>query len=214
MPKTDVTAKQWQKELAARTGSAVRERRKALDLTAAGLAERTAELGYPVSRVAIGKIETGHREGKMDLAELLVLAAALAIPPVMLIYPGVPHGPVEVLPGLECDSVDALEWFVGDSPKLAFRMTERFGVSQQEVVDAGEPLLLARELKGIESELARVRDLQQHLAHDAAAREADELDGGRFAQTLKSALDANEKLRVQTIRQLRALGQPVREEDQ
>ncbi|WP_406817393.1 XRE family transcriptional regulator [Mycobacterium sp. M23085] len=213
MPRVEQSAKEWQKSLSHRVGVAVRERRHTLKVSAADLARRTTELGYPISRVAIGKIENGHREGKMDLAELLVLAAALAIPPVMLIYPALPHGSVEVLPGLEVDSVDALEWFVGDSPKLAFRMTERFGTTQQQVVDVGESLVLARELKGIEAELARVRGLQQQLDSDEKAKAADGLDGGRFAQTLKSAIDANERSRRHTIRLMQSLGLPVREED-
>lgn len=90
-------------------------RRKELGLTASALAERTAELGYPVSRVAIGKIETGHREGKLDLAELVVLGAALRIPPVMMVYPDLPDGQVELLPGREKSSVEALAWFTGDT---------------------------------------------------------------------------------------------------
>ena len=52
------------------------------------LAERTAELGYPITRVAISKIERNSREGKLDVAELLVLAEALGIAPVLLLAPG------------------------------------------------------------------------------------------------------------------------------
>jgi hypothetical protein len=73
-------------------------------------------LAYPVSRVAIGKIENNHREGKFDLSELVVLAAALGIPPVMLVYPDLPHGTVEVLPERDCYATDALAGSVGTAP--------------------------------------------------------------------------------------------------
>lgn len=212
MPKIDELAKKWQKDLAARAGNAVRGRRKALNLTAAGLAKRTAELGYPVSRVAIGKIENGHREGKFDLAELVVLAAALGIPPVMLIYPDLPHGSVEVLPGLERYATDALEWFVGDSPRLAFRMTERFGMNQQDIVDAGEPLLLSRELACAETALEQADKEKARLEADAAAAGKPTLDIKEFTSwALRSTaqVDTAYRLRDQTIRRMRALRLPV-----
>lgn len=116
LPKSVESAKQWQKDLALRVGAAVAARRKELNLTASALAERTADLGYPVSRVAIGKIETGHREGKFDLAELMVLAAALSVPPVALVFPHLPDGDVELLPGRPpTSSADAMRWFSGES---------------------------------------------------------------------------------------------------
>lgn len=71
--------------LAQRVGDAVAKRRKALGWTGVQLADRTAELGYPITRVAISKIETNSRAGKFDVAELLVLAEALYIPPVLLL---------------------------------------------------------------------------------------------------------------------------------
>ncbi len=80
-------------------GVAVLWRRKALKLTALQLAERTKALGYPITRVAISKIEGNKRAGKLDLAELLTLAAALEIPPALLLFPDYPSDDrAEVLP--------------------------------------------------------------------------------------------------------------------
>jgi hypothetical protein len=83
-------------------------------MTAAALAQRTAELGYPISRVAIGKLENNHREGKFDLGELIVLAEALSIPEIALIYGGHPDEPVELLPAYAKPSFEALARFIGD----------------------------------------------------------------------------------------------------
>jgi hypothetical protein len=116
MPKIDEAAKAWQKDMAERIGRAVQTRRRELKITAAALARRCAELGYPISRVAIGKIETNHREGKFDLAEWLVLAAALEIPPGLLLFPSYPHGHLKALPGRYTDSYYALKWLAGLLP--------------------------------------------------------------------------------------------------
>jgi transcriptional regulator with XRE-family HTH domain len=209
MPKIDESAKQWQKDMAARVGSAVRRRRGDLGMTAAALADRTRELGYPISRVAIGKLENNHREGKFDLAELTVLAAALGIPPVMLIYPDLPHGSVEVLPGFERDATAALEWFVGDSPRLAFRMTERFGVNQQDVVDAAEPLLLSRELAYAETALEQADKERAARLDPGAGKPADSKEFTSWAVTATAQVDAACRLKDQTLRRMRALRLPM-----
>lgn len=113
MPNIDPTAKTWELDLAARIGGAVQARRKALRLTAQQLAERTAELGYPITRVAISKIEGNKRAGKFDVAELLVLGQALEIPPALLLFPDFPDGTVQGLPGREAKSVAAVWWVSG-----------------------------------------------------------------------------------------------------
>jgi transcriptional regulator with XRE-family HTH domain len=129
MPSSDVQAKAWQLELSARVGKAVQRRRKALNLTAQQLAQRTVEIGYPVTRVAISKIESNVRAGKLDVAELLALAAALEIPPSLLLFPGYPDDDAEALPGVERTSVEAVRSISGrggavDLVDLVERRTE------------------------------------------------------------------------------------------
>jgi transcriptional regulator with XRE-family HTH domain len=113
MPSIDPDGKAWQLELADRVGKAVKMRRNALKLTAQQLAQRTVEIGYPVTRVTISKIESNVRAGKFDVAEWLVLARALEIPPALLLFPDYPDGPVQGLPGNERRSVEALWWVAG-----------------------------------------------------------------------------------------------------
>lgn len=118
MPKVNPVAKAWDLTLAERAGNAVQKRRKARGWTGVQLAERTAELGYPITRVAISKIEGNSRAGKLDVAELLVLAAALDIPPVLLLAPDFPDGQVETWPGHSVDSRQAVGWFSGRESEL------------------------------------------------------------------------------------------------
>lgn len=104
----------WQRALSSRIGAAIQRERKERDLSAAKLASRCAELGLPIHRVTITKIEGGR--SSFDLGELIVIAAALGVPPVALIFPAMPDGSVEVLPGEITNSDDAAEWFAGMRP--------------------------------------------------------------------------------------------------
>jgi transcriptional regulator with XRE-family HTH domain len=113
MPVTDETAKAWELDLAERLGRAVRERRSTLGLSAQQVSDRTRDIGYPVTRVAISKIEGNLRSGKVDVAELFALARALEIPPGLLLFPDFPDGEIEVLPGKLVSSADALNWVAG-----------------------------------------------------------------------------------------------------
>jgi transcriptional regulator with XRE-family HTH domain len=116
MPNVDEAAKAWEMKLAGRVGDAIKARRNALKLTAVDLAERTKALGYPVNRVAISKIEGNLRAGKLDVAELLILAVALEIPPALLLLPTFPDGAVELLPRSSTSTLKAREWICGDAP--------------------------------------------------------------------------------------------------
>lgn len=113
MPNIDESAKAWQKEMARRVGAAVQNLRRTRRWTALELAQKTRDLGYPISRVAISKIESNSRAGKLDLAELLVLSAALSTSPINLVYPGPYQDEIEVLPHRPVKQFHAAQWFSG-----------------------------------------------------------------------------------------------------
>ena len=79
-------------------GVGVKRAREKAGLSAAKLEQKTRDLGYPVTRGTIAKIEGGHRDGKFDVNEVVVLAAALDVAPLDIIYPPT-TAPVEYLPG-------------------------------------------------------------------------------------------------------------------
>jgi len=89
-----------------------RDRRK---VSASQLSERTRELGYPIHRVTISKIESGNRLGKVDVCELLILAKALDTDPLSLLLPDLLHGEVELTPGDPMPTEDAIREVVGMS---------------------------------------------------------------------------------------------------
>lgn len=107
----------WHRATAARIGKAVGDRRRASGMTAQQLAERCAQLGVPIHRTTITKIENGRP--RFDLGELMVLAAALDVAPVSLIYPDLPDGEVEALPGEKVSSIVALLRFTGEFDRVA-----------------------------------------------------------------------------------------------
>jgi transcriptional regulator with XRE-family HTH domain len=114
MPSTDENAKAFDETRARWFGFAVGTRRKALKITAIEVARRTAELGYPISRGAIAKIESNVRSGKIDVAEVLVLAAALDVPPVLLLFPQLSlDGGSPVLPSVLTSDDEAVRWMSG-----------------------------------------------------------------------------------------------------
>ncbi|MHA0285186.1 helix-turn-helix domain-containing protein [Mycobacterium sp. C3-094] len=124
MPNIDPDAKEWQKELAGRVGRAVQQARRAAGYTALELSRRCDDLGYPISRVAISKIESNSRAGKLDLAELIALAAALHTSPVALVFPGPYDRDVELFPRQNWPQFTAAQWFSALSSEPFEEMTE------------------------------------------------------------------------------------------
>ncbi len=106
----------WSKELTARIGREVKRLREEggeKKLSAQWLADRTAELGHPIPRTTISETEQGKRS-TITLQEVLVLAAALEVPPIQLLYPDIPDGKVEMLPGQTKTSWWAAQGFSGE----------------------------------------------------------------------------------------------------
>lgn len=81
------------------------------------LSDRTGELGYRVSRAVISDLETGRRR-YLTTAELSVIAAALNVAPVALVYPGPYDELIEALPDIEMPKLAAAQWFSGLFPAI------------------------------------------------------------------------------------------------
>jgi transcriptional regulator with XRE-family HTH domain len=134
MPNINPVAKKWELDLADRVGRAVTARRKELGLTAMDVAQRAGALGYPITRQAVAKIENNGRGGKVDVAELIVLAGVLETSPLQLLYPDLVDGAVDVLPGMEVTSLHAVDWFGGNE------ILDLANLSNQRPIYAGDYL--------------------------------------------------------------------------
>lgn len=87
-------------------------RTRGRQLTAQALADRTSELGYPIDRSVIAKLEKGHRQS-VTAAELFVLAQALNVSPVLLILPLGHEQTIDVAPDTTVTTTEALLWIAG-----------------------------------------------------------------------------------------------------
>ncbi|MFZ1178056.1 MAG: helix-turn-helix transcriptional regulator [Mycobacterium sp.] len=179
MTNTNLEPKDFEKARADWFGWAVSMRRKALDLTANELARRTEGLGYPISRSTIAKIESNLRSGKIDVAEVLVLAAALDIPPVLLLFPQIgTDGGAIILPKFRAKEDDAVRWMSG-----ALSFPQEYDIRNLQLKGQPEPpndgvklvaaLSLIDEL--LETRIALVDHLHKVQEHPAEARNAQRM---------------------------------------
>jgi transcriptional regulator with XRE-family HTH domain len=104
----------WPARIARVVASEVRRYRNARGLTAEQLAARCSQLGLSLNRSVIANLESGRRP-LTSVAELLVLARALEVPPVRLVVPLGHAETIEVSPGKNAAVWDAFRWFVGEA---------------------------------------------------------------------------------------------------
>lgn len=158
----------WAKGVAADIGKRIawwRKRRD--DMSAQKLADRCAELGLPsLSRIVITKLENGRRED-VSTAELMILAQALGVPPVELLFP-VGRGDVicEIAPGRGLSPWDAALWFTG---QVRLRVTPEGVSTEHAAPDETVPLFVQHDelvarwyLSTADLKADVIRDLWRH----------------------------------------------------
>lgn len=147
----------------ARIGVSVKRLRQG-KYSAEALASKVEELGYrPYSRSALVNLEYGRKK-TLDLGELIVLAEALNVPAVQLIYPNIPEGDCEFLPGQHSIAWHALRRFTGETAVPG------------QIAMADEPeyhLSLMRELDMIPSRIEQIEDSLSKARLDLAEARAE-----------------------------------------
>ncbi len=125
-------------------------------LSAAKLAQRTADSGYALTKAQISDLELGRKK-TVTVPELLVLASALNVWPAWLLFPDLPDGKVEVVPGHRVSSVDAADWLSGlywFPPAWTQPATDD---DEPEVPETFDLLKASRMLRDLDSELRSLR---------------------------------------------------------
>jgi transcriptional regulator with XRE-family HTH domain len=146
------------------------------------LSDRTHELGYRVSRAVISDLETGRRR-YLTTAELLVIAAALDVAPVALLYPGPYDEEIEALPDVTIPKRWAVQWFSGTFSAITDKS------DRDEYRQNMEQLRTARTIWDWEDELFEVViPKEAGPRRDQALVQADLLK--RQIEQLKAARDA------------------------
>lgn len=122
-----MTQEEWPARLARTMATEVRRFRQVRGMSAQQLADRCTELGMPIARSVLANFESGRRP-TLSVAELLVIAQALRVPPAALVFPVGYQQRVEALPGRKIDTFQATQWFGGEGPEHthpeAWRATE------------------------------------------------------------------------------------------
>jgi transcriptional regulator with XRE-family HTH domain len=124
-------------------------------LTAQDLADRCTALGLPTGRPAIAKLEKGIRQ-TVSVAELLVLAEALGVPALLLLFPVGQLPAVDVLPDRKVSPWDACRWFNGG------------GLIDASGMDPDSPIALWADHESLLGRIARNRLQARHIMNDAA----------------------------------------------
>jgi transcriptional regulator with XRE-family HTH domain len=109
------TQARWAARITRAVAGEIRQRRKARGMSAEDLAAACADLGMPIPRSTLADLENGRR-ASISVAEWLALAAALDVPPVMLLCPVGTAETAEVLPGAEAPAFRAAQWVAGEAP--------------------------------------------------------------------------------------------------
>lgn len=104
----------WSAGLARSIAQEVRRHRLARGWSAQQLSSRCEALGVPIQRSVLANLESGRRT-TVTVAEVTVLARALDVPPVALIYPVGYVADVEVSPGAWTSPLVAAKWFTGQT---------------------------------------------------------------------------------------------------
>jgi transcriptional regulator with XRE-family HTH domain len=110
-----MTQDDWSARLTARVAEALKRYRKERGMSAQEVTDACAAVGHAIPRSVIANLESGRR-ASLDIAELLVLAEVLGIPPVTLLFPPDSAEPVEPLPGRTMHAWHAIEWVAGEVP--------------------------------------------------------------------------------------------------
>lgn len=143
----------------------VRRHRKARKMSAQQLADACTALGVEMQRGVLANLEIGRRES-LDVTELVVLARALDVPPIALLFPVGDVPAVSPTPGVVADTWDALAWFTGETPL-------------SELPPAGSPRARLEAFRqhavAVEAALASAR-----LAHDRRRLATVNLDPGEY----------------------------------
>lgn len=106
-------SKEWQQKFADQVGKGIDNAREGR--SDQWIADRTKELGHPLSRTAISEYRRGVRKS-MPVTDLMIIAQALRVPPVTLLFPNLPNGEVVLVPSTDRPTaLDSLFWFTGET---------------------------------------------------------------------------------------------------
>lgn len=133
------------------------------DITREELARRCGDLGWPVSVAVLTNMETGRRKGaqsrrEITVDEIVVLARALEVPPLLLLFPVGAEPATEIGIGDTAPTWKAVRWFVGEATLEGGPIDDEPGAA---------PLMLYRQHEQLVKDLNDARSRGFQSAGDA-----------------------------------------------
>jgi transcriptional regulator with XRE-family HTH domain len=149
-----------------RVGAKVREHRQRLGLTREQLADRCTELGANnITASVLVNIETGRpdkttgaRRRDITVDEVLVLAYALDVPPVVLFVEPDNQTPLPITPKTQVSGWDALYWVTGEEQPPWLQDDEATSQERHQHWQAAAGALI--ESRAVKTYVKRLRNLQ------------------------------------------------------
>ena len=188
----------WADTLVEVFAESVRKRRDELGLSAQKLADRTAAIGHPVSRAVISDLET-KRRNRLLLPDALVIAEALNTSIATLLYPGMPDGAVDQVPGRVMPSWEAALALLGVEPTFG-----DIAPDNEDEHESGHALVRAC------AELEDERETLNHLSFEFTSQD-QHLDAEAKADFLQSITQAQRRV-TEVENRIEALGGVVDDE--
>lgn len=181
----------WGERFILRVAARIRDTRRAQGYSVRELAERTKTLGHEVTRQVLVNLEAGRR-GSLSIDDLFVIAHALAVNPLFLVFDQSQMGrPNEVLPDLLVPEWMGMQWARSAPGPISSGLYEmdfdeaRSTIYTREQLDSvrGEISYLERQLDGgvfdgneAGAEAARTA-IAAHRAHERSLTSRLERDG-------------------------------------
>jgi transcriptional regulator with XRE-family HTH domain len=109
-----VSQSDWPARLTKVIAGEIRRYREERRMSAQQLADRCKQLGMEIPRAVLANLENGRR-ATVSVAELLVLAEVLQVPPLLLVVPLARQELTEILPDIQVPTLEAGRWWRGDA---------------------------------------------------------------------------------------------------
>lgn len=184
-----MTQPDWSARLVAVVAGEVRRYRNERGLSAQQLSDACSNLGMPIPRSVLANLESGRRT-TLTVPELLILAKALGVPPLLLVFPVGRRELTEALPGREVPTWEAARWFTGEEP-FPTRHGDEWLVSTQDHADwaeGGAPLVDMRFQEALFKDWRQARN-----AVADAWRRLEEAEGDEARQVVRGEIAARER---------------------
>jgi len=179
----------WGPRLTRSIAEQVRRHRKARGWSAQRLSDECSGLGFDFPRSTLADLESGRR-ANISVAELIALAAALGVPPLLLLYPVGQEAEAEVWPGEVRPAFRAALWFTGEAPSPSRASDGTEWIVEADEHTAARPLVMYRKHdQQAQAEIAALRDAEaipQHAGLYSQLAEFRRQEAARIREQLEA----------------------------